>query len=231
MLIPQLASSQHGVGHSATEASARNNSRRTRLRQSARTQFTLRVSGPGGSNTLTRTNYVTVSDADTLYVAPTGQDAANDCADSTAPCATVQHAVDMARPGNEIRVAAGTYTDVSARPRNDTLTTGVVTQVVYISKTVTIRGGYTTTNWIVPNPDGQPSTLDAGGQGRALYITGNINPAIQGLRITGGDATGLGGGAYDEDAGGGIYVFNAPTTINDNVVFTNMAHDGEGFIS
>lgn len=30
-------------------------------------------------------------------------------------------------------------------------------------------------------------------QGRVLYITGDINPTIEGLRITGGSAVGLGG--------------------------------------
>ena len=41
-----------------------------------------------------------------------------------------------------IHVAAGTYAGVSARAG--------VTQTVYISKTVAIRGGYTTANWTIP---------------------------------------------------------------------------------
>ena len=84
--------------------------------------------------------------------APVGSDSGNDCADSSAPCATVQHAVDVAGVGDEIRVATGVYTDVHARPRADIVSTGVVTQVVYISKTVTVRGGYTTTDWSTSNP-------------------------------------------------------------------------------
>jgi hypothetical protein len=50
----------------------------------------------------------------------------------------MQYAVDQVSDGDEIRVAAGIYTGISARAD--------VTQVVYISKTVTVRGGYTTTN-------------------------------------------------------------------------------------
>jgi len=45
----------------------------------------------------------------TLYVSVTGSDTGNDCTSSASPCATVQWAVDEASAGEEIRVAAGTY--------------------------------------------------------------------------------------------------------------------------
>jgi uncharacterized repeat protein (TIGR01451 family) len=65
------------------------------------------------------------------YVAPR-------CAAVPTPCyTTVQEAVDTACDGDVIKVAAGTYTGVNVRPRGDSSATGVVTQVVYISKTVT----------------------------------------------------------------------------------------------
>ena len=51
----------------------------------------------------------------------------------------------------------GIYTDVHARPRNDIVTTGVVTQVVYLTKTVTIRGGYST-NLSAWDPAANPIT-------------------------------------------------------------------------
>ena len=148
--------------------------------------------------------------ADELHVCPTG------CAYSS-----VQAAVDAASDGDVINVAAGTYTDVHVRPRNDVTNTGLVTQVVYISKTVTIQGGYTTTNWTTPDPQANLTTLDAQRQGRVIYITGDIHPTIEGLRITGGDARGLGGVPWGWDTGGGVYVITATAVISNNHVFSN----------
>jgi uncharacterized repeat protein (TIGR01451 family) len=150
----------------------------------------------------------------------TGDDSDNDCITSAAPCATIQHAVDVAGFGDEIRVATGIYTGVQARAG--------VTQVVYISETVAVRGGYTTTNWATPYPITQPTTLDAQKQGRVLYITGDISITVRGLRITGGDALGLGGDVSDKDAGGGLYVITATATIRDNHVVGNTALIGGG---
>jgi hypothetical protein len=47
--------------------------------------------------------------------------------------------VDAAYTGDEIRVAAGTYADLNVQPLVDDTATDVVTQVVYISKTITLQ--------------------------------------------------------------------------------------------
>jgi uncharacterized repeat protein (TIGR01451 family) len=151
--------------------------------------------------------------------APTGHDGSNDCTTSTAPCATVQHAVDVAAAGDEVRVATGVYTGVQARAG--------VTQVLYISKTVTVRGGYTTANWSTPYPITQPATLDARKQGRVLYVTGDVSVTVEGLRITGGDAAGL-GGSPSGDSGGGVLVTSATVTLSGDQVFSNVATYGGG---
>jgi uncharacterized repeat protein (TIGR01451 family) len=142
--------------------------------------------------------------------------------DSPYDYTSVQAAVDAAQEGDLVKVAGHCF-GVNVRPRNDVTTTGVVTQVVYISKTVTIQGGYTTTNWISPDPDTHPTTLDAERQGRVLYITGDISPTIQGLRITGGDADEAG-----SDTGGGVYVFTATATISNNWIYGNTHGNGAG---
>jgi uncharacterized repeat protein (TIGR01451 family) len=133
---------------------------------------------------------------------------------------TVQAAVDAADDGDEILVATGTYTGVSARAG--------VTQVVYISKSVTLRGGYTITNWHTPNPISTPTTLDAEGQGRVLYLKGRVSPTFEGLRLTGGSAEGLGGGPSGEDVGGGLYVNVSAITITGCHVMNSAAQWGSG---
>jgi predicted outer membrane repeat protein len=151
----------------------------------------------------------------TIYVAPGA-----DCG-AMVPCyAHPQDAVDAAEYGDVIKLAASPYTGVSAR--------GDVTQVLYISKSLTIQGGYTITNWSDPDPSANPTLLDAQGQGRGVYITGDISATIEGLRITGGNATGLGGGPLRIDAGGGAYIQAVTVTIRDGQVLHNSAARGGG---
>jgi hypothetical protein len=97
-----------------------------------------------------------------------------------------------------------------------------------------------------PNPEADPTTLDAQDQGRVLYITGNISPTVEGLRITGGHVKASGGGIYNKDAdlalintivtdnissgthwpsglGGGVYVVGGSVTLSGGQVISNSA--------
>ena len=132
----------------------------------------------------------------------------------------IQDAVDAADEGDEIRVAAGTYTEISDRAG--------LAQIVYLNKSVSLRGGYTTIDWGESNPISNPTTLDAEGQGRVLYIAAGISPTIEGLRLTGGSALGLGGGPSGEDVGGGVYVGAGRATISGCQVMSNTALWGGG---
>jgi len=72
--------------------------------------------------------------------------------------------------------------------------------------------------------------LDAQGEGRVFYITGDINPKIEGLHITGGDAAGLGGdrlGGMDS-MGGGIYIWKSLARLENNLIQNNTAQGGGG---
>lgn len=164
------------------------------------------------------------------YVDSSGTDL-GECNSQALPCATVQYAVDMANSGDEIRISTGIYTDVHARSsppsywwRGPT----IITQVVYLSKTVSLRGGFTITNWATPDPVVYPVILDAEGEGRVLFIAGDTNPTVEGLNIRGGNATGLGGGVLRADVGGGIFVHLSMPTIENNIVSDNLGNQGGG---
>ena len=132
----------------------------------------------------------------------------------------IQNAVDAASDGDVIKVAAGTYDDVNNH--------GGLAQVIYIVKSVTIQGGYTTAFTEPPDPVANPTTLDAGGLGRVIYIEGNINPTIAGLHITGGDASVLEPVLGGPVSGGGVQVYGAAATFSNNHIFENTAYDGGG---
>jgi uncharacterized repeat protein (TIGR01451 family) len=141
----------------------------------------------------------------------------------------VQEALDAAKDGYEIRIATGFYTDVYPHaPPSGYNGPDVITQVLYIDVDVTVRGGYTITDWTTSHPITQPSILDAQQQGRALFVAGGAGTQILGVHIRGGDATGLGGGTAGEDTGGGIYVWDAPITISGCQVLTSTAFYGAG---
>ena len=147
----------------------------------------------------------------TYYVAP-------NCTGLPTPCyTTVQAAVDAVDdPDDVIEVAEGTYNNVNFY--------GGLAQIVYITKSLTLRGGYNNdfTAW---DPEAYTTTLDAQSNGRVVYISGDITPTVEGFRITGGSATGLGGDPFG-DAGGGIYILDATVTISRNVIVNNSAVGG-----
>ncbi len=142
---------------------------------------------------------------------------------SAAPCyATIQAAVDDSRSGDEIRIARGVYTDMNHYAG--------LAQLVYISRTVTLRGGYSVDDWEHPDPDAHTTILDAQESGRGIYISGFISPILENLSIQNGDATGLGGASWpgEETAGGGMVVVSATVTVSGTVWDGNHADWGGG---
>lgn len=167
------------------------------------------------------------ADPGILYVAPSGN-----CNGATPCYGSVQAAVDDAVPSDEIHVAAGTYTSVEGRPSPPGYEgSSVITQTVYLTKTVTIRGGYSTSNWNTSDPEANPTTLDAQEQGRVIFIMGDpsagsgqaISPTIEGLHVTGGSAIGQRGTPWPSDAGGGVYVKGATVTISNCWIINNTS--------
>jgi hypothetical protein len=163
------------------------------------------------------TTPATATESTACHAAPMASNVISVCASGGCDYMNVQAAVDAANPGDVIKVSAGTYVDIHQRDG--------ITQVVYISKSVTIRGGYLAPNFTdPPDPVLNLTRLDASNQGRVVYITGDISPTLEGLYITGGDATGLGGGPGPYDGtGGGIHVISATATIRNCTIFSNTA--------
>ncbi len=141
------------------------------------------------------------------------------------PCfSNIQDAVSAATPGDLILVAGGTYTDTDV---------AALGYLVGITESLTIQGGYDEFYSSPPNPGAYPTLLDAQNLGRVIQAAGDITATIEGVRLSGGDAAGLGGGypsgaGDDPDAGGGIFSDNANLALHNVQVFSNTARQGGG---
>ncbi|MGD9001139.1 MAG: right-handed parallel beta-helix repeat-containing protein [Anaerolineae bacterium] len=152
-------------------------------------------------------------DSDTYFVRPGGSGA---CTQSD-PC-NLSTALGLATDGETLYLAGGTYT-------------GTGEEVVRITHSIALYGGWdgTPAGPVARDPAIHVTALDGEGQRRVMVISGTITPTIDGLTITGGDATGLGGGVYaGSEAGGGIYSLNASPIIQHNVITNNVASNQEG---
>ena len=164
----------------------------------------------------------------TRYVSSVSGNDTGDCTDDSAPCQTIQYAVDQANDGDEIRIAtrdnliAASYTGSGSGP------------VISLDKSVTLRGGYIYAHTTVPPVNTwthgiRPSAVDGEGERRALYVSGDITPTLRMLSFVNGYAD-RGGNVYAEDAnvrfiatpmmsgtatyGGGLYLKNCQASFD-----------------
>lgn len=117
----------------------------------------------------------------------------------------VRDAVNAAASGSMVKLA-GYCPGVATQ-------SGTV-QTVLITKTLTLAGGYTTTDWTQAYPLTQPTTLDALNMGRVVYATAQTT--LQGFTLTQGyiNAANI--------SGGGVYA-DAPITLTHMVLYSNTA--------
>ncbi|MBX2999317.1 MAG: right-handed parallel beta-helix repeat-containing protein [Caldilineaceae bacterium] len=134
----------------------------------------------------------------------------------------LQEVVDDAQPGELIKIA-GTCRDVFER--NGTR------QVVRVEKNVHIQGGYSPDDWSASYPT-QTTFIEPGASGRALFITGNVQPLIESVTIRSGKGLGLGGGPDGQDAGGNLYVVEASPTFSNTVIEggSGVIYGGAGYL-
>jgi uncharacterized repeat protein (TIGR01451 family) len=124
---------------------------------------------------------------------------------------TVQAAIDAASTADSLVQVAGYCLGVENR--------GGHSQTAYINKTLTLRGGYSIdfSTW---DTGFYATTLDAQGQGRVVHITGSVNPTVEGLHLTDGNA--------GVDEGGGVYIENATVAISRCQAYNNTANAAGG---
>ncbi len=97
---------------------------------------------------------------------------------------------------------------------------GGLDQAIYLSKTLTLRGGYTTTDWLTSNPIAYPTVLDALHRGRVIYAHNNgISVTLENLIMRGG---------LSNSGGGGLYSNGAQVTLAHVIVRDNVVVDGYG---
>jgi fibronectin type 3 domain-containing protein len=148
-----------------------------------------------------------------LFAKPSGSGTA--CVQS-APC-TLATALATASGGDSIYLGAGGYS-------------GTGDQVVLLDKSVNLLGGWdgAASGSIRRDHAAFTSTLNGQNARRVITIAGaGVAPTVDGLSITGGNATGLTAGCgfhgADTGCGGGILVVDASPTISDCNISGNTA--------
>jgi len=150
---------------------------------------------------------------------------------SSCDFSTIQGAINAAKDGDTIKVAGGVYDDVFEQPWDvDTYYPYTPTQVAFISKTLTIRGGYAAGSWVQPNPAANPTTLDGKGQGRGIYILSMRDATLENLRVINGHGVSKEQGS--PSGGGGIraedYYSGTLTIRNCEILSSTAVGDGAG---
>lgn len=169
---------------------------------------------------LTMSQPLSAEGEDSCFVEYTG----DGITDYSSPDASaIQQAVDAASAGTTIRIA-GDCMGVGVRAG--------LTQTVYITKSLALRGGYDPADWLGdPDPLNPQATLGAQWKGRVLYVKGvGVEVSLSHLDMFGGDATGLGGGPFGFSVGGAIYALSATLDISESAVFGSTAPDYGGGI-
>jgi len=142
-----------------------------------------------------------------VHAAPQGVWAVCPAAGTGCDFTSIQQAIAVAQPGDVVRVVGP----------------GVYTENLVITKSIKLYGGCANTACNPQWPNVFVTTIDGGGNGRAITIRGEgqvITPVVYGFHITGGDATGE---SDHPHWGGGIGSWDAAPIVSFNTITNNVA--------
>lgn len=140
----------------------------------------------------------------TRFVAPAGVDAANSCTNAALPCATVQHAADVAVNGDTVQIAAGVY--------NQRLRIESKTNLIFEAAGVTLRPDLAVLG-PADVPQGSPCS---GGSGRSIvFVLDSTGIVFNGLSVDGSAAFAL---PTETTRLSGIFFRNSSGAINGGTV-------------
>lgn len=141
-------------------------------------------------------------------------------AEITGDNSTDYHSADASAVRSAIQAAPAGGTVKLAGNCAAAITEGGTTQVAVLTKTLTLAGGYTVTNWTLSDPVSNPTILSAGGLGRVLNIT--TSATLDALTIRNGTAI------SPTNQGGGIYATSALTLSRMTFEQNTSESDGGG---
>ena len=166
--------------------------------------------------------------AATRYVdEPTGNNN-GDCTGQSAPCKTIQYAVNQAQNGDTILVtgsANGTHYTYSSATEVCTDRIGVTGVVCFINKQLTLLGGYALDNWATANPAANLTIIDGENRIRGVMLLNFRSTTtlhIEGFTIQNGLARGNPKGNGDDKIfafGGGMLLDGIQTALLRNMIF------------
>ena len=155
----------------------------------------------------------------TRYMATTGDDTSDLCLDQATPCATIQHAIDVANDGDRVLIASGLYTQSTTLDKPVSLT-GVNSDTTIIhaiagQRVLTVTGATITNSVVISGLTFMDGLADKGG---GILIQQQALPIIRNSLLYNNRA----------DQGGGLYSYGPVSMIDTRVISNGAIHGGGG---